>query len=762
MKIKALHISAFGGIKNLDLTLAAPFSVVYGDNENGKTTIMNFIKMMFYGTDRSGSQLNKNPRKKYAPWDGSQMAGSIDFETNGREYRLERIFASSNSTDKVTLTDLGLGDRTTVAADIGTKLFGLTASAFERSIFIGQFGFPESNSLAEGELNSKLSNIALTGDEAVSFDAVNERLLNAKYELMSKSGRSGIYDKNIRTLAELQKQLEKSQADNETIQKANQKALEISKNIKVAQEQANVLKSQIESENDFRNAKKLKELLNLKAELDTLNQRLALGDGELADEMFVRKVEFCLSKIDGINQKIKSKENEIAIIENNLSLALNPISDATPEKAREISQKIEDLENDNKSLSERITILEQAPAKKTSPLFFVLAAVFGILGIAAFLWQTIAAIVGLAIALIFICIGITMANTAKSQAAKTQNEILNLKLKQNSLISVIASEKANLTAINAALNSNTAMIESQKDSLQKAKNELSELSADYNTESDVLFELFSALKKVENIDEIISLLSEIKESATKQKELKQNINYILKDVGNISYDEVREKLDSLKTDTNIDFEALKTEYENLLQKITENKTLVASILTEVKSLSANAKNSESLKQEIKTLEQKIASQKDYCNYLDIAISVLTDSYAEVRRSYGSALEKKASEIFVGLTDGRYKNMSISKSFDITVEKSDLFGVKELEYLSSGTQDQAYLSLRLALSSLMGEEGNSLPVVLDDALAQYDDTRTEAAIKFLKEYSSKGQIILFTCHSTVADIAKEFDANQISL
>jgi len=158
MKIKSLHIASFGGIKNLGLDFDSCFNVVYGDNENGKTTIMNFIKMMFYGSERSGKEFNKNIRKKYTPWDGSSMAGSIDFENNGRNYRLERIFGSSNSTDKVTLIDQNLGERETVTPDIGTKLFGLTLPAFERSIFIGQFGYPENNALAEGELQSKLSN----------------------------------------------------------------------------------------------------------------------------------------------------------------------------------------------------------------------------------------------------------------------------------------------------------------------------------------------------------------------------------------------------------------------------------------------------------------------------------------------------------------------------------------------------------------------------------------------------------------------------
>ena len=254
MKIKALHISAFGGLKNTNINLEDSFNIIYGENEHGKTTVMNFIKMMFYGTERSSGQLSKNLRKKYTPWDNSVMAGSIDFENSGRLYRLERIFGSSNSTDKVTLIDSGLGNRETVAADIGVALFGLSAAAFERSIFIGQFGFPESHDLASGELNSKLSNIALTGDESISFDAVKKRLETAKFELMSKSGKSGIYDKNLKNLKELEAQLENSTNTEQAINTSKQKAKLMAQEIAELQEKLSAIKLKIEAENDVRNA----------------------------------------------------------------------------------------------------------------------------------------------------------------------------------------------------------------------------------------------------------------------------------------------------------------------------------------------------------------------------------------------------------------------------------------------------------------------------------------------------------------------------
>ena len=79
MKINSCYISSFGKFKNYKIDFADGFNLIYGDNEAGKSTVMSFIKMMFYGNSGRVSDIDKNLRKKYMPWDSSFMAGSIDF-----------------------------------------------------------------------------------------------------------------------------------------------------------------------------------------------------------------------------------------------------------------------------------------------------------------------------------------------------------------------------------------------------------------------------------------------------------------------------------------------------------------------------------------------------------------------------------------------------------------------------------------------------------------------------------------------------------
>ena len=63
-------------------------------------------------------------------------------------------------------------------------------------------------------------------------------------------------------------------------------------------------------------------------------------------------------------------------------------------------------------------------------------------------------------------------------------------------------------------------------------------------------------------------------------------------------------------------------------------------------------------------------------------------------------------------------------------------------MSCGTAEQMYLALRLAMSHqlLPGD----VPLILDDALVNFDETRAEAAIKLLKAEAETRQVILFTC------------------
>ena len=781
MKIKSVNIAAFGGLKNKVIDFKDGFNVIYGDNENGKTTVMSFIKMMFYGSGRGSAQITKNPRKKYTPWDGSAMAGSVDFELNGKNYRLEREFRSSDSTDKVALCDLDLGTRETVPPDIGAKLLGVGAAAFERSVFIGQAGFPEKDAAAEGEINSKLSNIVTTGDESVSFNTVSERLQKAKTALMSKSGRAGEYDKNIKRIEELNKKAEASEklrADYaDFTERAREYKADIARDVRKAAE----LKAKIDSEQDIRNAEKLREMLKTKEELDKLNEDLRLEGGGFADDAFVKMLGLSLNMTEAAEKSLNDKTAEADRLRESLESAANPDGETAKERADEVLKEKNELESKSEFLKAEISKKEdeigsltareseilksrkgvKIPLIAVGAVFFVVSAVlFAVLNTAAFAAASAAA------GVIFIALGLILRPADKEKIEKFYSDLNRLKAEnedlkreREELFQKITLLSARLEAINTAVSAGVSVLEKQRAILSECEEQARALKTDFDTKRDSLFKLFGRYKKTTSVEQIKSELDLLSINAAKQKEIKQRLNYLVRDVGNISYDEARKRLENLPEEQcgETDFEVLKREYDGITALISQKKEKLAAAESSAIYRLEAAENPDGLKREIDELKQKTANQAKFVKAADIALEVLKDSFAELRRGYGSALEQKAGEIFKGLTGGKYEGMQISKSFDISVEKSGVFGGKETAYLSAGTYDQAYLSLRLALSSLMFENSESLPVLLDDALSQYDDNRAETALKYFKECSENGQIIMFTCHRSLYSEAEKSGA-----
>ncbi len=773
MKINKINIISFGGLKNYTLNLEEGFNCIYGENEKGKTTIMSFIKMMFYGNEKGSSQISKNIRKKYTPWDGSPMAGSIEFEHDGRNFKLEREFRASNSTDKVSITDLSLGEKQPADANIGEKLFGLSASAFERSVFIGQLGFPDSNNNAESELNAKLSNMVSTGDESLSLGEVVGKLEKERFSIISKSGKAGEFYKNSLIAKEIKEKLDESVSANNRYTEGKEKLAlyknETNKWIKKAEE----LKKLIAKEQDVKNIGKLKELLTTKEALEEVKKELILKDGSPADENFLRNLKFLSSKLDNAKAKTDAKQKEIDIIKNGLDLLVNgpKNSDETPESLEADTQALlknlkdietsmhENIDRQNKLNSEKLA--KVGKSKAINPLLIV-GLILTVLGLVGIIIKPIITLIVSGLGVILAICGILSPKNGKKikllqdEIDSLQNIIDNKQTHIEDIKSQIADKKAKTHAIKLASSSNMQVILDQQALLSKTEGELLELQAEEKLGEN---ELATMLSKLENSDEDLESISQKLETAVlKQKELKQQINFLLRDLNNISYEEAKLKLENTQnTDDlkDVDFEQIKAEYENLISQITERKSTEASVETQLKALINGMESPDVLQGKLNEILEVLSLQKSFCDNVDIAIEVLKESFAELRQNYGSALEKKSAEIFKELTNQKYSNMTISKSFEINVEETANPISREAEYLSSGTFDQAYLSMRLAVAQLIDE---SIPLFLDDTLTQYDDNRAGKTLEFLKEYSKNGQAVMFTCHKSIYNQAENLNCN----
>ncbi|MGB3446422.1 MAG: chromosome segregation protein SMC, partial [Xanthobacteraceae bacterium] len=79
-------------------------------------------------------------------------------------------------------------------------------------------------------------------------------------------------------------------------------------------------------------------------------------------------------------------------------------------------------------------------------------------------------------------------------------------------------------------------------------------------------------------------------------------------------------------------------------------------------------------------------------------------------------------------------------------------------LSEGTRDQLFLSLRLALLEQRAAE--PMPFIGDDLLTSFDEARTLATLRLLAAGGAHRQIILFTHHRHVIDLAQTVKDHKI--
>ena len=776
MKINKIYISAFGGLKDFTLDLSDGLNVIYGNNEDGKSTVSAFIKAMFYGTGRNTKSLADSVRLKYTPWDNSTMAGRIFFEHENKKYCLEREFRKSDSTDRITLTDMDSGKSVETGENIGQQFFGLSAAAFERSLFISGGDFIKDQTAA-GEINGKLSNVALTGSEDVSLTKIEKNIFDTRAKLISKNGRSGSYNEDLQQLSMLNARLEKADTDAKTKTLLNEKASEKRNEYESLYKRYTELKSIVDREQDFKNRKKLIEFLETKHKLDELNQSLTMSDGTIINEAFAQKVEFCLSKYEKGAERCEQISGDINRIRETIELQntsspenlKEQIKKSTDDVAKLQEQKA-DLESNEPALSAKIEELKQKldliQSKKAVfniPLLIVSVLLILAGPILAILDQPIifagtSVVVGAILAILSYVLrpkNTSAIASVQSELAEVNTKLAESKSDKNRIQEQINNLNAQINNLSTVLNADAAVKEQRLADLTLKNEALNAETAKTRAAKAELLSLLSGFSAIDSVEKAKALLDEVKQRTASQKEIKLQLRTASQFLGNIDYADAETKLAEMQDSSNyesIDFEAVKSEFEAVSEKISEIKEKITAIATELKTAFKNSENPEELKREITMLQEKADSKKAFCDAADLAINVLQESFYELRRGYGSELEKTTHEIFARLTDGKYKSVSVTDTLDLSVEKTDVFGTRELEYLSLGTTHQAYLSLRLAIASLISD-GKPMPIFLDDSLSQYDDTRTKNAIIFLKEFCTDSQGIFFTCHNSICEIAQ---------
>ncbi|MBR2044093.1 MAG: AAA family ATPase [Clostridia bacterium] len=776
MKINSVYISAFGKFRDKRFDFTDGLNLIYGENEDGKTTLLTFISMMFYGsTSAKNDELYKSHRKKYAPRDNRLMAGSIDFESGGRKYRIERIFKTSNSTDKITVIDLSNGDSEafTGKEDLGKRFLGLSFDAARRTVFLSSDFSPFKSDSADGELNARLSNLAGTGCEEYSAEEILSRLEKAKTALISKTGRGGKIAAEIEQLNELKIQLERARRTEQDRRACDLRLDNEREMLHSIQTEIERLTAHIKQAEGGKRYAKLKEYSDACAALESIDKKLTDDEGNIITlsqvsegEGLLKEYNLLKDSLPEIKERTEGLEAKVNELREKLSLS---------ESSEEIRNKISEKENERQTLDEKYALLKEKTDRlskeltaaltkkaKIRPIFVVLTLISLLACGSAFIFPTFKIpllIGGLLLTAVFIILTLTLRKKPEDNPNRIKIELEEAEEEK---------EKALADSMQSAKEINELIV---KESVARQKEDtLSENFAEQNRQyKESLDKFISVETRIKAIEAALLRLVTSKQKAfsakgmeivlyshktnlQKKDTLEVKIAMLKKDLNGISRENAEKELSVIPKgaiavgeldDLNERLIFKRKEYEALQQTIANDTAIQRNDFRFIK-------HPTELEKEIRELEIKIAREYAFCESVDIAANALGLAFSRVRETFGEALSGRTGEIFKGLTDGKYSALSVSKSFDILVEEKDVFGSNSWQTLSDGTIDQAYFALRLAVSELLSSDGERLPLILDDPFDRYDDNRLKKAVEFLKEYCSDGQALLFTCHKAFTE------------
>jgi len=285
MIIKSIYIEKFGGLKDKTIEFNSGINVFYAENEAGKSTISEFIKLMLYGQLKAPQNIRDNERKRFIPWGEKNMGGEIVVIKDKTEYIIIRAFGKRKSDDSINVINAVTGAvvKELCVESPGEILFDVSRDGFEKSLYIHQLG-TKIDADKDDEILKKLINLTQSGDEGVSFQRAVQILDSAIKELTGTRPRGKILllQDELSTLQTQRIRIINIHQQNE-VYKDTLKQLQIQKN---QLENTNIDKSSVsicrelytnaQSEREVQKRLREQQVKTSKSELDRLNKAIKL------------------------------------------------------------------------------------------------------------------------------------------------------------------------------------------------------------------------------------------------------------------------------------------------------------------------------------------------------------------------------------------------------------------------------------------------------------------------------------------------------
>ena len=721
--------ASFGKLQGETLELKDGLNILQAPNETGKSTWCAFLLSMFYGInsrerDRAGFIADKN---RYAPWTGSPMSGRLDCSTDDDALTLTRTTRRQTAPMgefQAVYTGTGNPVPELTSQTCGETLLGVSREVYERSAFIRQAGLSITQ---DAGLERRIASLITSGEEDTSYSEatdtlkkqLNRRRHNKTGQLPSLEAELQTVQRQLAEIAQLELHLQASRSEIET--------LSAQENTLAAEAEQHRLWDAAQKRRTLSDAETVAEQAAQRAEL--LHQQLI--EDRIPENETIGRLRGALVNLETTRkavEKARSERDSAAKVLFRAEAAVHesPFGGQTAEEAWKSATSVSD--------------------SKPWPLSELLPSIF--MG-AFFLFLSIIWLTGntpsyLVVDAIFygipLGLGALFIPFYKNRKWKKETAAL---LKKHNVSS--AAELRELATAYETLLKTRDEAQAELDKRSAAADTL------YNTlsshEQAILLEVRRFAPTAFDSAAADALL---RECAQRRKALTE--------------------AEAIAREAQMRFEVLSQQCPpvpadlEVLLPPTRSLDTISAELDAVRAGLASARSAaDRLSGQLQaigdpTVMQSTAAQleeerlrlEDEDEAIRRAMDALDTANTTLQNRCSPELGRRAAEIFGELTDGRYSGVVLDRAFHLSAEPSGDTVYRDAQLLSAGTMDQLYLAVRLAICELVLPADKTVPIVLDDALANFDDVRCETALKWLKEAAKSRQILLFTCHSREAD------------
>ena len=787
MKIIEINIKHFGKLKDFVLKPGDGVNIVYGKNESGKSTIMAFIKAMFYGLE-SGEK-----RMQYEPWSGGQPAGSIEFEHNGSTYFLNRTFGESKGFDRISLFDKTKGENVPLSPgqEPGMLVLGINIKTFVSSVFIGQSGISVDGD--NHEMIDRLVNLTSAGDEHVSKREIDKRLKNAVAQLDSK--------KSDAILPELRKQKRELMDARTEMNKALEDSDKLRDRIEVDMREKKTMREEIAFLNEMQDRlgkreelaeidavlRKRDEVAELQEKFDKLDQ---LFSGELADGMseFMSSSGKLLDEEKLREAALQEKLDELEELRRQSVTIDRPklnMTKTVKKYANEIRIAFEQYDSLVKERKELEYAIEHEPEPEQEPedMRLIGGICIGVMIAALFLGlfaHWIFYLMGL-IAVVSVVVYMFIYRKSIDEEDKISESELALSgvtEQMNSLneeYQPILNEFGVTTMeefdrLYKAIEQNQKKYIEGREKKLKLETQIAELKARLEDVRKKLQDKLTEYHETESSEEateIIGKLSGMKREhetlSIKLESAKSAYEFMLRgrsiDSLALYSQQIRSSVE-LEVPDSFTKESVQSRIALDTSKLEEIEARIANEETELLLMPYNTQNVQKVTDEIRALNRRIEHYEFELSAVEEAQKTLDEAFHEMKIDFGPMINYRASRVLNGMTGSQSGSVLVSDKLIPAYAEHGDSQPRSSELMGAGTYDQIYLSLRIALSGVVADD--KMPVMLDDSFARFDDDRMTAALKFLRDDNSMGeigQVIIFTCHKRIVSAAKKLEMTE---